>query len=92
MPTRAERNFLKLPFADHREGDDKAMTQAINFFSLHCSDARRPENNTFQLKLSSAVSYYPRNGRIHVDGGAKGREERGLQAVLALLKERDELD
>lgn len=91
MTTRAERNFLKLPFADHRDGDDPAMREAIDFFLLHLSDVRRPDNKAYQLKLSSAVSYYPRNGRIHVDGEAKGRKERGLQAVMAVLQERDEL-
>lgn len=54
-------------------------------------EVRRPENNAYQLKLWSAVSYYPKNGGIHVDCEAKGRKERVIDAVLEALAERDEL-
>ncbi len=91
MKTRAERNFLKLPYAECREGDSPEMIEAIKTLDLRHGEVRRPENNLYQLKLSSAVSYYPKNGRIHVDGETKGRLKRGLEEALAVLIERDEL-
>jgi hypothetical protein len=44
-----------------------------------------------QIKIGRRVSYYPGRGSIFVDGESKCREETGLAALRAVLREQGEI-
>jgi hypothetical protein len=77
--------FDKMPSADAREKDPKAVLDAIRRLEFAGADVRRPKRNRYQLKLSPDLNYYPTIGRI-VRDGEDALEACGLDAVIELLR------
>lgn len=76
--------FEKMELAAPRQNDPPAMREAIMTLKEQGYDVRRP--NVHQLKVTPDLSYYPNNGKILVDGQSV-RPERGLEALLRLLRD-----
>lgn len=88
MPDRSNAGFRPMKRASRtapldREGDEKAMTEAIAWFRDRGFEVYRP--SPIQLKCGP-ISYYPSTGTIVRDGSGK-EPERGLSALARILDE-----
>lgn len=81
--------FHKLPRATVRNGDHPNMIAAINRLQREQIDARRPVNSNHQLKFINGTSFYPNKGTIFVDEEPGARAERGLDALISLMRGSD---
>ena len=79
-------NFYSLPKARARTGDHPRMADAIERLLAAGVDVRRPVNSEHQLKVDERISYYPGKGTIYHDGAPAPRSERGLEALIHLLR------
>jgi hypothetical protein len=77
--------FEKMPFAEPRERDGKAMLDALHRLTELGADVRRPKGNGHQLKVSPDLSYYPTTGRI-VRDSEDALDETGLGPLIDLLR------
>ena len=77
--------FEKMPFAEARKNDKPAMVNAIQKLQELDIDVRRP--NSYQLKVTDHISYYPSKQTIFIDEEESVRPERGFAALLDLLVE-----
>jgi hypothetical protein len=77
--------FDKMPFAEVRPKDCKAVVEALDILIGFGVEVRRSPKNAFQLKLSEDLSYYPTTGRIFRDGDDSALERTGIEALLGLL-------
>ena len=67
-----------------RKPTDDPMTEARTWFHHHGLEPDQPTEH--QLKYGE-VNYYPRKGTIFVDGEIARRDETGLAALGAVLRE-----
>jgi hypothetical protein len=79
--------YDKMPRAEPREGDHPAIAEAIATLERAGADTRRPANNSYQLKVSPDLNYYPAKGTIYRDGAPSPLPDRGLEALIRLLHE-----
>lgn len=79
--------YDKMPRATPRDGDHPAMPHAIATLESAGADARRPPNNPYQLKVSPDLIYFPGKGTIYRDGAPAALPDRGLDALIKLLKD-----
>jgi hypothetical protein len=67
-----------------RKRTDHPMTEALAWFHDHGLEPDQPTEH--QLKYGE-VNFYPRKGTIFVDGEIARRNETGLSALAAVLRE-----
>jgi hypothetical protein len=79
--------YDKMPRAEPCEGDHPAVAQAIATLERAGADPRRPPNNSFQLKVSPDLNYYAAKGTIYRDGAPTPLPDRGLDALIRLLRD-----
>ena len=83
--------YEKMPVAEPYLRDGKAMLEAMALLEEAGADVRRPIGNRHQLKLSADLSYYPSTGSIVIDGDDSACSEKGVVALLCLLRARGEI-
>ena len=83
--------YEKMPMAEPRPRDGKTMLETVALLEDAGADVRRPIGNNSQLKLSADISYYPSTGSIVIDGEDSACSERGVAALLSLLRARGEI-
>ncbi|PBN43796.1 hypothetical protein SxD43FB_08655 [Sphingobium sp. D43FB] len=79
--------FKKMPSAEIQPDDDELMATAIVQLRGYGADVRRPEGSSFQLKLPKGVNFYPTTGKIYIDGGVSALSQKGLEALLLILRD-----
>lgn len=79
-------HYDKMSRAEPREGDHPAIAQAIATLERAGAEPRRPANNSYQLKVSPDLNYYPAKGTIYRDGAPSPLPDRGLEALIQLLR------
>ena len=65
--------------------NDPKFTEAEAW--LHARNVLFRRTSPYQLKIGRRVSYYPSKGRIFIDGEGKSRDQTGLAALEAVLRE-----
>ena len=76
--------YEDMPVAEVRDGDGRAMAQAIERLLSAGVDARRPPKNPHQIKVAHDLSYYPTTGKFLHDGKA-AESGRGVEALVKHL-------
>jgi hypothetical protein len=79
--------YDKMPRAEPRDGDPPVIAQTIATLERAGADPRRPPNNSYQLKVSPDLNYYPAKGTIYRDGAPSPLPDRGLEALIQLLRD-----
>jgi len=79
--------FENMPVAAIQPCDGPAIVAAIDRLFVEGVDVRRPEGAPFQLKLPLGFNYYPTTGKIFRDGAPAAFRQKGIDALLLMLRE-----
>ena len=79
--------FENMSVAAIQPCDAPAMVAAIDRLLVEGFDVRRPEGAPFQLKLPLGFNCYPTTGKIFRDGSPAAFRQKGIDALLLMLRE-----